>query len=164
MTFFQRYTYLCFSYNKDILINVKTFRLKCYQSCCICRFKDWYRILYLPMELGNQIFRLLITSNRKCRLERKFLELYSWLLQLLCWLRFSLWCITLFLTLFQFYRGCQFYWWRKTRIPRENHWLLEMHWQTWSHSTTLKPYLNGIFVPKKINTGEAEISMFQNKN
>jgi hypothetical protein len=32
VTFFQRYTYLCFSYNKDIFINVRTFRLKCYQS------------------------------------------------------------------------------------------------------------------------------------
>ena len=26
LTFFQRYTYLCFSYNKDIVINVGTFR------------------------------------------------------------------------------------------------------------------------------------------
>jgi hypothetical protein len=30
--FVQRYTYLRFSYNKDILINVGTFRYKCYQS------------------------------------------------------------------------------------------------------------------------------------
>ena len=33
------------------------------------------KLLYLPMALVNQIFRLLITSSRKRRLQRQFLEL-----------------------------------------------------------------------------------------
>ena len=52
LTFFQRYKYFCFSYNKDILINVRTFRYKCFQS----------RDVIYPVLKGYSISRL-ITYN-----------------------------------------------------------------------------------------------------
>jgi len=35
---------------------------------------------------------------------------------------------------FQLYRGGQFYWWRKTGIPWENHQPVTSHWQTLSYN------------------------------
>jgi len=37
-------------------------------------------------------------------------------------------------TIFQLYRGSQFYWMEETKVPGENHLPVTSHWQTLSHN------------------------------
>jgi hypothetical protein len=58
---------------------------------------------------------------------------------------FGLWCLTSLSTIFQIYRACQFYLWRKPEYPGENHQPATSHRQTLSHNVVSgTPCLSGI--------------------
>jgi predicted membrane channel-forming protein YqfA (hemolysin III family) len=58
---------------------------------------------------------------------------------------FGLWYLMPLSTIFQLYRGSQFYWWRKPEYLEKNSQPTENHWQTLSHNVVLStPCLIGL--------------------
>ena len=67
----------------------------------------------------------------------KYLWRYSCEIEENDWFGLVLWCSTPFSTIFQLYRGSQFYWWRKPEYPEKNHRPVASNWQTLSHKVVL---------------------------
>ena len=63
----------------------------------------------------------------------KLLHIKYFCLFIHIWLFVRLFCLTPLSTIFQLYRGGQFYWRRKPKDP-ENHQPVASHWQTLSHN------------------------------
>jgi hypothetical protein len=60
-------------------------------------------------------------------------------------------------TIFQLYRGGQFYW-EEIRVPGENHRLAASHRQTLSHNVSYTPHLGGIRTHNFSKTDHHDIS------
>ena len=79
---------------------------------------------------------------------------------------FVWWYLSPLSTIFQLYRGDQFYWWKETGVPEENHRPVVNYWQTLSHNVVHLALIEiplNVFLPVDIQNLYKRVNKDKNK-